>query len=48
MEKKTKVVRAKKIEEGHENEGGNKRVHVNYPGVEQYIFMSLRQKCIDM
>lgn len=36
MEKTNKVVR--KIEEGHENEGGNKRVHVNYPSVETIHF----------
>lgn len=45
MDEKHQVVQAMKIEEGDEKEGG-KRVYVNYPTVQQYIFMSLRQKCI--
>lgn len=46
MKGANEVVRAMKIEERDESEGG-KRVYVNYPAVQQYIFMSLRQKCID-
>lgn len=46
MKTTNEVVRAMKIEEGDEDEGG-KRVYVNYPTVQQYIFLSLRQKCIE-
>lgn len=47
MERANELVQVVRIERGDENEG-DKRVYVNYPTVQQYIFMSLRQKCIEI
>lgn len=41
-----KVVQVMKIEEKDEDEG-EQRGYVNYPTVQQYIFMPQRQKCIE-
>lgn len=47
MNRTNEMVQAMKIEQGDENKGDT-RVYVNYPTVQQYIFMSLRQKCIEI
>lgn len=46
MKRTNEKVQATKIEEKDEDEGGE-RGYVNYPTAQQYIFMSLRQKCIE-